>query len=251
MNIFTSRLFCLLLLITISLNCHADATINVGGLYYIITPDGTAKVTYQPGNGLGYKAYTHAEVTIPSNITYNNKSYRVTTIGREAFKSCEYLYKVNLPNTIETIERLAFYYCTNLQKVIVPDIAAWCSFNMLSGNPILYYSRHLYKDEQTEITELVIPEGVTIINPFVFYYCEGLTSVTFPESLTTIAKYAFAYNMELTNIIIPSNVISIDDNAFYGAVKDVYVLATEPPIIKKQQFWVEWQQDAPCPCILS
>ena len=32
----------------------------------------------------------------------------------------------------------------------------------------------------------IIPNGVTIIRHYAFYYCEGLTTITIPNSVTTI-----------------------------------------------------------------
>ena len=60
-----------------------------------------------------------------------------------------------------------FYGCSGLKKVIVPDIAAWCkiSFGNICSNPLID-AHHLYSDEKTEVTELVIPNSVTSIGEY-------------------------------------------------------------------------------------
>lgn len=82
-------------------------------------------------------------------------------------------------NGIKTISGSAFCECNNLQRVIVPDIAAWCGITFYSNdaNP-LFYAHHLYYDENTEITDLIIPNGVANIGIFAFVNCTGLTSIT-------------------------------------------------------------------------
>ena len=88
--------------------------------------------------------------------------------------------------------------------IIIKDIAAWCGikFDGSYSNP-LYYAKHIYSDEDTEITNLVIPNSVTSIGWSAFFGCRGLTSITIPNSVTTIGEY----NQEIkgkTNVeIIP------------------------------------------------
>ena len=91
------------------------------------------------------------------------------------------------------------------QIVCVPNIEKW--FNIEIGNGLnpkndspLYYAHHLYSDENTEITKLVIPDGVTSIPNYVFSGCSGLTSVTIPNSVTTISFSAFQGCSGLTSI---------------------------------------------------
>ncbi|MBQ6652743.1 MAG: leucine-rich repeat protein, partial [Prevotella sp.] len=99
-------------------------------------------------------------------------------------------------------------------KLIVDDLAWWC--NVSWGGPYstpLYYAKHLYSDEDTEITNLVIPEGVTKISDYAFYRCEGITSVSLPSTLESIGKSAFAYT-GLTSAIIPVGFTEIAEYAF-------------------------------------
>ena len=128
----------------------------------------------------------------------------VTRIEENTFYNCTGLTSITIPKSVTRIAYDVFHDCTGLTKVIVPDIAAWCaiSFYTDTSNP-LYFAKHLYSDKNTEIKDLVIPEGVTRIEEYTFYNCTGLTSITIPKSVTNIGISAFRNCTGLTKVIVP------------------------------------------------
>ena len=46
-------------------------------------------------------------------------------------------------------------------------------------------------DCNTDVTDVVIPDGVTVIGEHAFRYCESLKSITIPNSVTSINIEAF------------------------------------------------------------
>ena len=146
----------------------------------------------------------------------------LTTIGNNAFDGCSSLTSIAIPSSLKWVKTESFKNCTSLSKVIVPDIAAWCGIIYEGidawaplGNFPLGYAQHLYSDENTEITELVIPEGVTRIEPMAFRDAKYITSVTIPNSVTFIGEQAFAGMHRLSSIIIPQNVTTIEPFTFW------------------------------------
>ena len=77
----------------------------------------------------------------------------------------------------------------------------------------------------------IIPNSVTSIGGYAFYYCESLTSVTIPNSVTSIGYYAFAGCSALTSVTTGSGVTSIGVRAFYKceSLQDVYCYAEKVP----------------------
>ena len=151
-----------------------------------------------------------------TSVTIGNS---VTSIGDEAFCQCYDLTSVTIPNSVTSMGSGAFRDCNGLQKVIVKDIAAWCgiSFSDIHSNPLLC-AKHLYCDENTEITELIIPNSVTSIGDYAFCQCTDLTSVTIPNSVTSIGSSAFRACTGLTSVTIGNSVTSIGNLAFGDCV---------------------------------
>ena len=159
------------------------------------------------------KNYHVDNVVIPEEVTYMNRTRKVTSIGSDAFKyssltsvtipnsvtsigsyafeSCYSLTSVNIPNSVTSIGDGAFQGCHGLTSVTISDITAWLSISFAGSesNP-LCYAHHLFLNGE-EVKDLTIPNSVTSIGNYAFRGCSSLTSVTIPNSVTSIGNSAF------------------------------------------------------------
>ena len=71
-----------------------------------------------------------------------------------------------------------------------------------------------WRSQKTNITSVVIDNGVTSIGNYAFYGCSNLETVTIPDSVTSIGNYAFRGCSSLTSIAIPDGLTSIGSFAF-------------------------------------
>ena len=191
-----------------------------------------------------------------SSLTSINLPNNVTSIGEQTFRGCSSLTAIDIPTSVTSIGVEAFYDCPTLASVYITDLAAWCNitFGGLYSNPLCNGAK-LYLNN-TELTELVIPEDiteiknhtfafctalkkvtigndVTSIGTLAFYSCSSLTDIELPDGITTINGSAFLDCSSLVSITIGKNITSIGDGTFDGctALANFYCYATTPPKI--------------------
>ena len=91
----------------------ADACID-GISYNLDRATRKASVTYNGNHRLESSSdpgqYVGA-ITIPSFITHEGVTYKVTTIGNYAFCWCKNLTSITIPNSVTSIGTEAFGYC--------------------------------------------------------------------------------------------------------------------------------------------
>ena len=108
------RTFLLLLSALLPLLASAyDAQID--GIYYNFSGD-EATVTYRNQ----YGTYS-GNVVIPESVTFNDKTYSVTSIGEDAFMVCSRLTSITIPNRGPRLRRSAFERCRGLPSITIPN----------------------------------------------------------------------------------------------------------------------------------
>ena len=178
----------------------------IGGINYLLYCNRTAKVI--PKNG-GYKG----DIIIPNTIVSNEFSYRVTSIGTEAFAWCESLKSVVIPAGVTSIGERAFYLCTSLTNVAVP-------------NSVTSIGERAFENCK-KLTSVIIPEGIKSIGKLTFSECFALTEIVIPDSVTSIGYEAFGLCFSLKSIVIPARVTEIGERAFVGCSALTSIIVAE------------------------
>ena len=163
------------------------------GLKFTVT-DGTARVSNYKG--------TDSNVIIPTKVTYNGKTYKVTAIGEMAFFYCKNLTSITIPDSVTSIGYRAFKGCSSLTSISIPNSVTIIELSAFWGC--------------SSLTSIAIPESVTTIGDWAFHDCKNLTSISIPNNVSYISDYTFDGCTNLTSITIPDSVISIRVSAFGG-----------------------------------
>ena len=80
----------------------------------------------------------------------------------------------------------------------------------IDGIPVT--SIGIYSFRETKLTDIIIPDSITLIEKGSFYGNQ-LTSVIIPNRISSIADLTFIYN-KLISVVIPNGVTSIGKHAF-------------------------------------
>lgn len=200
-------------------------------LFEFTVEDGTATLTKYKGD--------LTEVFVPSIY----EGAPVTKIGQAAFKGCDKITSVHLPDGVKEIDVGAFRDCTSLKNIDIPDSVVkienaaflntpWLEgiYESTPGNEIYIGSTfYKYRGEMPENTKLVVRDGTTFISGYLTSsasnYKKNLIEVVIPEGVTEIEDAAFYECMSLKKITLPSTLKTIGAAAFQSchALTDVNI----------------------------
>jgi len=140
----------------------------------------------------------------------------VTSIGDNAFESCDGLTSVTIGNNVTSIKKEAFYNCNGLKSV---------SF----GSSLASIGEEAFSS-CNKLESVTFPASLKSIGKSAFYNCNGLKSVSFGSNLTGIGQQAFFNCEKLASVTIPKSVASIGSSAFGNCkVLTEIVVAAENP----------------------
>ena len=191
----------------------------------VVIPDSVTSIGY---SAFQY-CYNLTSVVIPDSVT---------SIGDSAFRGCGSLEEITLPfvgasksaTGYQAVFGFIFGYTTRSISSIFISETSYHYYNSSNDEYYSYYIPVSLKKVTvtggkignyafyncSNLTSVVIGNGVTTIGAYAFAYCSNLTSVVIPDSVTGSGFYAFYGCDSLTSITIPDSVTGIGFYAFYG-----------------------------------
>lgn len=124
---------------------------------------------------------TATSVIFPKNVLVGNKISKITSIGESAFKNSS-IRSIEIPESVTSIGESAFDHC----------------YYLVSAN---------------------VPDGVTVLEKYVFYGCHSLKTLTISSNskLTTIKNRALldaGMDVDMETLRLPSQLVNIESQVF-------------------------------------
>lgn len=216
--------------------------VEIDGINYdLVEKTHEATVLYKSSGSYSGDIVIPESVEYEGNYPHEGTTYRVISIGFNAFRGCSGLTSVTIPNSVAEIGIQAFDGCSGLTSVTIP-------------NSVHGIGKWAFRD-CTGLTSVTIGNGVSYvgIGDEAFKGCTGLTSVhisdlaawckvdfasddsnplnyahhlflngeevkdlVIPNGVQSIGEYAFYRCFGLTSVTIPNSVTSIEPYAFWG-----------------------------------
>ena len=220
---------------------NATANELTSGNYKYVVLENEATMTRYTG--------TESYVKVPEKID----GYTVRKIGKYAFRTCERMEKIEIPDSVTDIGEEAFRECRSLKEVVggrkLQKLGGWvfeecknlekitlsstlteigtgiflgCEKLKTAGpetgeyNVKIGFSGNI-PDRPfagSRIESIVIPEKTTFIKESEYNGCFYLKEVQIPSGVKTIGKYAFRTCERMEKIEIPDSVTDIGEEAF-------------------------------------
>ena len=111
-----------------STTAKKGTTFNCGSLTYKVTGNNTVACT-----GFKNSKSKAKSCTIPSTVSCNGKTYKVTSVANNAFSNCNSLKSVTISNSCKSIGKNAFSGCSNLSKVNLGNCVKTVSKNAFAN----------------------------------------------------------------------------------------------------------------------
>ena len=136
----------------------ANAGVKVDEFEYRLDTNAkTAELVKYSGSGSQWN------VVIPANVTYNDVTYSVTSLGDQCFFQCSSLRSIVIPSSVTSLGVACFAWCSNLRSIDIPSSVTSLGDNCFWGC--------------TSLTSVTIPSSVTNLGASCFRGCSYLETV--------------------------------------------------------------------------
>ena len=201
---------------------------KIDGIYYNLNSSTKeAEVTYKDNVSVG--SYSDS-ITIPEIVHHNNESYTVTSIGYSAFRFCDKITSIIIPNTITQIKQYAFS-SSGINNIIIPSSVVSIGSKTFDGcysltkltiensNETLEFeaggNSYYYEFEGCPLSEVYIGRNIAYSSVSPFFRMSSIEKVLLGNGITTLNSKLFLGCDNIKYIRIPQNITSIGTGVFY------------------------------------
>ncbi len=150
-------------------------------------------------------------------------SKSVATIGASAFEGCTALEEFTIPDTVTDIPEKCFAGCTALENIkvhknlknVAKDALEGSAWENAQEDGALNFGRVLYS-YKGDVKDVVIPEGVSLIEAGAFLGCETIETLTLGYDVEEIGEFAFQNCVNLKKVTVNEALGVIEAGAFKG-----------------------------------
>ncbi|MCI1734268.1 MAG: leucine-rich repeat domain-containing protein [Bacilli bacterium] len=163
----------------------------------------------------------------------------VTTIKDYAFYGCVGMTQFAIGKNVASIGRNPWANCPVLTLLVEAENTAFVFdngiLNSMDASRIIYYSMSRtetaldlgewaslrtidsYAFAWSELVTVTLPDTLTTLMDYSFFWCTSLTTINLPTALTTLQRCAFYGDTALTSaIVIPTGITILYDSIFLG-----------------------------------
>ena len=211
-------------------------------LKFVIIPSSVTEIGDEAFSGCTNLQYIH----IPNSVrrigiaAFNNcnnlKSIAIHLVDMNstqgiicnlAFRCCDHLESVILPDTMDLIGDYAFLGCVNLKSFVSYKSGYRLASNQLP-NGIIGGGAFTRCDS---LQRVVLPDTIAQISDYAFACCKSLTTIDFPKSLLFIGWRAFWRCENLKALELPDSMISVEKEAFLKCPSLKTIRCSNPSVL--------------------
>lgn len=238
------------------------------------------------------KVLDNQAFTYCSGITELSLNQGLEVIGDMSFYGASGLTTLTIPGTVSDWRNASFYQCSNLQTVVIeegvteiPGLAfdwdsaiekvtlpesmrvignasfAWCRALKEMNMPAGVISIEESAFQGTALTELTIPEGVTVLTEYTYasmkdlvnltlhdniesieshaiHACDNLLDINLGKSLKFLGDRGVSLNPKLTHLVFPATLVEFGEYSinYNTGMTDLYVMNPDPVALEYDFF---------------
>ncbi|MBR4459067.1 MAG: leucine-rich repeat protein [Clostridia bacterium] len=197
-------------------------------------PDGIEVI----GDGAFYGAVVR-EIVLPESVRQ---------VGCEAFAMCGYLKTCRLPDHLTRLPDRLFYGCERLESLSIPACAESIGAYALAGtalpeivlpDSVKEIGPYVFADSADDVyVSVVLSEAITEIPKGAFRGC-GISEIRLPQGITAIGEEAFARTRYLETFEMPAGMTSVAEFCFFDSAIRSIVFPPQLEYIGDQAFRVD------------